>query len=689
MLSRVLHGGDYNPEQWPLSVRDEDARLMGEARWNVATLPVFGWAALEPEEGVYTFDWLDRVLDGLHQKGIRVCLATATAAQPAWLDQRYPDVLVTGESGVRARHGNRHAFCPNSANFRRLSTALVRAIAKRYKDHPALTLWHIGNEYGTVCYCDANCAPAFRDWLRSKYGTLDELNRLWYTSFWGHIFTDWSQVEPPTLHGERSMNSQRLDYQRFQSDSMLDCFLAEKQVLREITPHIPVTTNLMGAFFPLNYRKWGEAMDIVSWDNYPGPNSPPAHIAFTHALMRGLKEGAPFLLMEQSPSQQNWQPYNAIKPPRQLRLQSFQAVAQGSDSVMYFQWRRGRGGIEKLHGAVMEHHGRTDARVFREVAALGEDLEHLGDETLGGRVAARVALLFDWENWWNLRFGSGPSVDLDYHREVREVYAALHKLGIQCEVVAPDADLARFDLVIAPTLNLIRERDGKALQTYVRDGGTLLATVFTGLVNAHDLAYENGAPGPFSEVLGLWVEETDALPKGKTNGVRFAGDFGGVGRGRVLTATLLCDRIRPTSAETLAVYADDFYAGEPAFTRNVFGNGSGYYLATSLDEAGNTALLAALCATLGIGSPLGGGAAPPEGVEVTERVSPSGTSILYLLNHSGETRTARLAEGVSYTDLLTGSSVRGEAVLEKRDVQVLRRHSAGTASRNPGSRLKS
>ncbi|MBC8135250.1 MAG: beta-galactosidase [Fibrella sp.] len=671
----ILYGGDYNPEQWAETVWDEDARLMADANWNIATLPVFGWVSLEPEEGTFTFDWLDRVLETLHQGGIRVCLATATASVPAWLDQKYPDVLVTNDHGVKARHGNRHTFCPNSENFRRLSTTLARKIAERYRDHPAIALWHISNEYGTHCFCEQNCAPAFRQWLQRKYGSLDELNRVWYTRFWGHTFTDWAQIEPAYANGERSMNALRLDYMRFQSETLLNCFRAEKAVLREITPNIPVTTNLMGTFFPLNYREWAKEMDVVSWDNYPGPNDPPAYVAFSHAVMRGLKEGQPFLLMEQSPSQQNWQPYNAIKPPKQLRLQSFQAVAQGADSVMYFQWRRGRGGIEKLHGAVMEHHGRTDARVFREVSELGADLKRLDSETLGGRVPARVAVLFDWENWWNLRFGSGPSVDLQYQHQVRDVFAALYKLGIQTEVVCPDADLSRFDLVVAPTLTLIREADGRRLQEYVRNGGTLLATTFTGLLSDTDLVYENGAPGPLAEVFGLWTEETDALPKDKTNGIRFENGFAAIAPGITFGAKILCDRIRPETAEIIATYADDFYAGEPAFTANRYGKGTGYYLATIPEEAGYVAILSALCHKQGIGSPFADGIAPPEGIEITQRVSPSGTDILYLLNHGAASQTVRLESDATYTDLLSGETVRGDTTLGVRDVRVLRKQS--------------
>ena len=338
----ILYGGDYNPEQWPREIWDDDTRLMRLAHINVATLPVFGWVNLEPSEGTFTFEWLDDIIDRLTKNGVGLCLATATASVPAWLTQNYPDVLVTNENGTKRRHGGRHTFCPNSPNFRRLSTTLARKMADRYGNHPGLRLWHVSNEYGTQCWCE-QCAEAFRVWLQAKYGSH------WKTSirrgtrrFGGTITRTGRRVEPPVLQGERNVQALRVDYYRFQSDSLLNCFKAEAAVLREVSPNVPITTNLMGPFFPLNYREWAKEMDVVSWDNYPRPDDPPANVAFSHALMRGLKEGQPFLLMEQSPSQQNWQPYNWLKTPGLLRQQSFQAVAHGSDAVMYFQWRRGR-----------------------------------------------------------------------------------------------------------------------------------------------------------------------------------------------------------------------------------------------------------------------------------------------------------------------------------------------------------
>lgn len=675
-LSRLLYGGDYNPEQWPLSVRDEDIVLMKKANVNIATLPVFGWVSLQPDEDTFTFEWLDAILDKMAANGISACLATATASTPAWLDQKYPDILCVDERGNRRRHGGRHTFCPTSPDFRRLSTGLTRRLAERYKDHPTLLLWHISNEYGGNatggrCHCD-RCAKSFVSWLKARYGSLDALNARWYQTFWGHTYTGWEQVEPPFANGENQTHqAQRLDWCRFQDEAMLDCFRAEAAILREVTPGVPITTNLMGAFFPLNYHNWAREMDIVSWDSYPRPDDTPAEIAFNHALMRGLKEGQPFLLMEQSPSQQNWQPYNWLKPPGVLRIQSLQAVAQGAESVMYFQWRRGRGGIEKLHGAIVEHSGKSDTRVFREVTELGADLARLGDQTLGGRVTARVALLFDWEAWWALSFSSGPSADLNYVSECRAFYRALHSLGIQTDILAPDADLSRYDLILAPVLNLITPDVGTAIEQNVASGATLLTTFFSGLVDENDLVHPSGPPGPLTKTLGLWVEETDALPKGKTNGLRFQKPFGEIAMDTVLPARLLCDRVRLEGAQTIATYTSDFYAGEPALTVNKLGKGRAYYLATRPEDNALRTILAAVCAEAGIGSPLAAGAPPPEGVEVTERLSPSGTLMVYLLNHNTHAVDVTLADG-AYTDLLTNETVTGNTLIAPRGVRVLK-----------------
>ncbi len=664
IFSQILHGADYNPEQWPEAIWDEDVRLMQKASVNIATLPVFGWVSLQPAEDVWTFDWLDTVIDKLWAGGISVCLATATASQPAWLDAKYPDVPTTGRDGVKRKHGNRHSFCPNSPNFRRLSTQLVRRLAERYGEHPALQIWHVGNEYGGTCYCD-QCGAAFRHWLEHRYGSLEEVNRRWYTAFWGHTFTEWSQIETPTDNGEGSLQALRIDYDRFQSDSLLNCFKAEADVLRQITPNVPITTNLMGTFKTLDYCKWAAELDIVSWDSYPIKDAPAADMAFQHALMRGLKEGQPFLLMEQTPSQQNWQAHNALKRPGIMRLWSYQAMAHGADAIMYFQWRRGRGATEKYHGAIVEHEGTDKPRVFQEVAALGRELKSLGARTLGGRVPARAAILFDWENWWAVEYSSGPSIDLKYVPQCQEYFRALHGLHIPTDIVSPEADLSGYDLIIAPVLTMIKPDIAEKLEAWTQAGGTFVTTFFSGIVDETDRVYLGGYPGPLRRMLGIWAEEIDALTPQQSNSVVFETKFGELAG--AYSCRLLCDLIHAEGAAVLATYGSDFYAGTPAVTVNSFGQGQAYYLATALNSEALSGFFAKLCADKAIVPPLPN---LPDGVEVVPRVSPSGETLLYLLNHTDQSVEIPLPRD-TFQDLLTGQSRLGEVTLAKYGAAIL------------------
>jgi beta-galactosidase len=648
----ILHGGDYNPEQWPREVWHEDVRLMKEAGVNVVTLPVFGWVTLQPNEETFDFEWLDEVVDLVHANGISVCMATATAATPAWLDRKYPDVLRVEESGLRRKHGGRHTFCPHSENFRRLSTDLARRLAQRYGSHPAVVLWHVSNEYGNHCYCDL-CAAAFRRWLQGRYGTLEEVNRRWYTAFWGATFTDWEEIETPTRNGQRAFQGLLIDYDRFQSESILDAYRAERDVLREVTPNIPVTTNLMGAFKPLDYHRWGREMDVVSWDSYPAKNATPAENAFSHSLMRGLREGQPFLLMEQTPSQQNWQSHNALKRPGVMRLWSYQAMAHGADSVMYFQWRRSRGAQEKLHGAVVEHVGTAEPRVFREVAALGRELAALGDLPIGARVETKAAVLFDWENWWAVEYSSGPSVDLKYRAMCLAYYQALHDQGIVADVVSPDADLSGYELIVVPVLYMVKQGVAERLEAFVQSGGTLVTTFFSGIVDENDLVHLGGYPGPLRRLLGVWVEELDALTSSERNAVLFSGPLGTLECGHI------CERMHAETAEVLATYEQDFYAGEPAITRNAFGSGEAYYLATQLVPHALSRFLGDVCARRGI-KPVLSEVVP--GVEATVRVREDGKRLLFVMNHNREAVTVDLPQWVQQ-DALSGDKLDGRQEL--------------------------
>ena len=658
----IWHGGDYNPEQWPTQVWDEDIALMQACHFNVATVGVFSWVSLQLAEDVYTFEWLDAVLDKLAAAGRYACLATPSAAQSAWMSQAYPDVLRADSTGRRKHHGRRVNYCPNSPNYRRLAARMAARLAERYKDHPALLAWHVSNEYGDSCMCDT-CAAAFRVWLQQRYGDLDELNRRWWTRFWSHTYTDWSQIEPPYADGEDQLHGLTIDYKRFQSDSTLACFRLERDALRAITPGVPITTNMMGAYPHLDYRAWAPEIDVVAWDCYPQPNAYTGDIAFLHDLNRGLKDGRPFMLMEQTPSSQNWQAVNALKRPGVLRLWSYLAIAHGADTVMYFQWRRSRGGPEKFHGAVVEHSGRTDTRVFREVAALGAELERLGDTIVGAATPARVALLFDWNNWWAIDDAAGPIRDKAYVATVCKHYNALWRRNVPVDVVFSDSDLSGYDVLLAPMLYMVKPGVAARIEALVERGGTFVTTYFSGIADETDLAFE-GYPGPLRRVTGVWVEEIDALYERQTNQIVMAGDAGGM-QARY-SCGRLCDIIHSEGARVLATYGDDFYAGTPVVTENSFGKGKAYYIGSDpedrfLDDFYRGVLMAQRIESL---------LDAPAGVEVALRETDS-RRLLFVLNHNPDAQTVTLPPGRRYRELLSQGELAGTATIQGYDVWIL------------------
>ncbi len=655
----IWHGGDYNPEQWPRAVWDEDIRLMQECDYNIATLGVFSWVSLQPEEERFTFEWLDTILEKLAAAGRIVCLATPSAAQPAWMSQRYPDVLRSDTQGKRRHHGWRSNYCPTSPNYRRLAEQMARKLAERYHNHPTLVAWHVSNEYSEACYCDT-CAATFRVWLAQRYGDIDELNRQWWTAFWSHTYTGWSQIEPPYSNGEGSIHALTLDYRRFQNEMMLECYKLERDAIRAYSPDIPITTNMMGTYPELDYRAWAKEVDVISWDCYPGPGAHPSEIAFLHNLNRGLRDGQPFMLMEQTPSSQNWQEYNALKRPGVMRLWSYLALAHGADSVMYFQWRRSRGACEKMHGAIIEHGGRSDTRVFREIQQLGAELLRLQDRTLGAITPAKVALLFDWDNWWALDASIGPVRDKRYVHTVRQHYAALWKHNVPVDIVFSDSDFSRYRILVAPLLYLIKPGVAGRIAEFVRQGGTFVTTYFSGIVDEHDLAFEQGYPGPLSEVLGIWNEELDALYPDQQNSIVWTDS------GTSYSCGHLCALIHCTEATALATYGADFYAGTPVVTRNRFGTGQAYYLGS----AGEPRFLDNFYRRLLLEQEIQPLLPTPEGVEVTCRQTERET-LLFVLNHLATPAQVALPEQKCYHDLISGQEITGPLALASYGVALL------------------
>ena len=653
---RLCFGGDYNPEQWPDEVWLEDVRLMAEAEVNLVSVAIFSWSLLEPAPGRFEFGWLDRVLDLLHGAGIRADLATATASPPPWLARRHPDSLPVTFDGRRLWPGGRQAYCPSSPAYRDAAVRLVEAIATRYAEHPALALWHINNEYGchvAHCYCDTSAA-AFRRWLRQRYGDLERLNHAWATTFWSQRYGDWEEIHPPRTAPTFSNPSQQLDFWRFSSDELLDCYRAERDVLRRITPDVPITTNFMTpSFKPVDYFRWAPEIDVVSTDHYLRPAEGPTtlDLALSGDVTRGVAGGAPWLLMEHSTSAVNWQARNLPKLPRQMRRDALAHVARGSDGAMFFQWRASRAGAEKYHSAMVPHAG-TDTRVWREVRELGADLRAIG-EVQGSRVVADVALLWDWEAWWAVELDSHPSADVRFLDRVRAFHGALHAHGVTADVVPPGRDLSDYRLVIVPSLYLVSDADAEALARWVHAGGHALVSYFSGIVDPNDAIRLGGYPGAFRELLGIHVEEFHPLP---------AGDVVSLDDGS--RAETWMDDLRLAGAEAVATYADGPLAGVPAVTRHAHGQGFAWYGATRLDDAGTHRLVQRLCEEAGVRPVVERGSPELEAV----RRRGSDADYLFLLNH-GDGPVDVSATG---TDLLTGRAIDGQATVAAGDVVVLR-----------------
>ncbi|WP_030811949.1 beta-galactosidase [Streptomyces sp. NRRL S-337] len=656
----IHFGGDYNPEQWPEEVWAEDLELMKAAHVTMVTAGIFSWAKVEPRPGAWDFGWFDRVMDGLAGAGIAVCLATMTASPPPWLSHAHPEILPEGPDGQRRWPGGRQHYCPSSPVYRTHAVHLVEQLATRYAGHPALAMWHVGNEYGChtrQCFCDVSAAD-FRRWLRTRYGSIDALNAAWSTAFWSQGYGDFDEVLPPRTAPTFPNPAQQLDYLRFGDEALRACYLAEKAVLNRLTPGVPVTTNLMPQHKPVDAFAWAPHMDAMALDFYQDPYAADDHVraGYVFDLMRSARSGQPWLLLEQAPSAVNWRPRNGPKPPGAMRLWSWQAVAQGADAVLFFQWRQSLGGAEKFHSAMVPH-GGTGSRIFREITELGRELAAVpGIE--GTRSRAEVALLADWHSWWALELDSKPSTALDHSRIALDHYRPLFEAGVACDVLPPQRDLTGYRLVVVPNLYLLTGQDAERLADYVRAGGRLLVSFFSGIVDAHDRVHPGGYPGPLRELLGLHVEEFWPLPTDRSVSV---GDGAYTGR-----ADLWSEAINLEGAEALARFTDGDLTGRPAVTRHTYGRGTAWYVATRLAPALLRTLLDDVRSEAGVAPVLPN---LPPGVQATVREG-ADVRYVFLLNHG--TEAAEVALPRPFRDALAADGPAVTRVtLAPRNVAVL------------------
>lgn len=588
-MGRFIYGGDYNPEQWldRPDILAKDIEMMKKAGINEATVGVFSWSMLEPEEGKFHFEWLEKIVDDLYANGISVIMATPSGARPRWLAEKYPEVLRTTSDGKKCRYGGRHNHCLTSEKYREKVSIIDKKLAEKFADHPAVLYWHISNEFSGECHCES-CRAAFRNYVKKKYGTIDKLNHEYWATFWSHNYNSFDEVEPPSEIGDGGISALALDWKRFATQMTVDFIENEKRALKAGGATQEVTTNMMYDFDGLDYGMLEKPLDVISWDSYPewGKTGGDYEEALAHGMchdtMRSYKN-KPFLLMESCPSSTNWQNVSRLKRPGLLKCASLQAVGHGADSVQYFQIRQGRGSCEKFHGAVIDHTGRDDTRVFKECCEIGDILDQIS-EIKGSMTNAKAAIIYDTQNRWALNETQGPrNKDIGYSELVRKFYKAFKKYGIDVDVIDQDHSYEGYRILVAPILYSIRNDNEDRLKKFAEDGGTLIATYLTGVVNENDLCHLGDTPHDLCDVFGIVREEIDGLYDDQFNILESADEHYWKGTRRY-RCDKLCELISTKGSEVLMKYGCDFYSGKAALTKNRYGKGEAYYLAADPEQ---------------------------------------------------------------------------------------------------------
>ncbi|MDN7242484.1 beta-galactosidase [Planococcus sp. N028] len=668
----MLHGGDYNPDQWldRPDILADDVKLMQLSHTNTFSVGIFAWSALEAEEGVYSFEWLDDIFANIHSIGGRVILATPSGARPAWMSQKYPEVLRVDASRIKQLHGARHNHCFTSKVYREKTEQMNRLLAERYGDHPALLMWHISNEYGGECHCE-NCQEAFKGWLKNKYNNdLKVLNDAWWGPFWSHTFSDWSQIESPSPIGESMVHGLNLDWRRFVTDQTISFYENEIVPLRALTPQIPITTNFMAdtheliPFQSLDYSKFAKHLDVISWDAYPAWHNDwettedlASKVGFINDLYRSLKQ-QPFLLMESTPSGVNWHEVNKAKRPGMHLLSSMQMIAHGSDSVLYFQWRKSRGSSEKFHGAVVDHDNSSENRVFKEVAQVGKTLEKLSG-VVGTNRTADVAIFYDWENNWALNDAQGYSMQSKrYPQTLQEHYRAFWDKDIPVDVITKEQDFSPYKLLVVPMLYLVSEETIGRLKEFVANGGTLVMTYISGVVNEYDLTYLGGWHKDLQELFGINPLETDTLYPNDRNSILF--------ENKTYELKDYATVLDIHSAVAEGHYESDFYADSPALTSKQYGEGKSYFIGARLEAEFHRDFYQKLIEELAIEP--AHSIKHDEGVSVQVREDQE-NQYVFVMNFTEQQQTVTF--GAPVTDLVTEEELTGDLTLEKYEVRIV------------------
>lgn len=669
----IPFGGDYCPEQWDEATWKEDIRLMKELGVNTVTINVHSWVMNQPAEGVFDYTTLDKIVQMLTDADIRIIMGTATTAIPNWMGKKYPDMLLTDVSGQHYTAARREVYCTNSPDYRREIRTAVEHLAEHYQNNRNIKLWHMANEVGLVCYCE-NCAKAYRRYLRKKFGTLENLNEQWTTAFWGHTYTDWEEIEPPRATTEfvaaandpdgidrHFRSTETIEYLRFFSESLRECYEIERDAIRKYIPDALVTNNFQ--YRTLDYRRVCAASDVIAYDSYPKQGEHPAKSAMRYDTSRNLlARGKNFMLMEMTPSQASWDRTVPIKRPGEVELIALKGIGHGADSSLFFQIRKNRSGFEKFHGAMIEHAGRIDTRTGRELKRLAQKLRALEPYLSETSVHAQAAVIMDFDTMYGVEIPCSIQKRIDYMNEVEHYYRYFNKQNITVDVVSATADLSSYKLVVAPMLYMLPESSGEEITRFVNAGGVFVTTYYSGMADLNDRIYPGGYPGVLKDVCGIWVEETDALSAEQKNCVRTSDVLGG----KDYICGFMCDIIHLEGARSLGVYSEDFYADTPCICENDYGAGKAIYIGSKLDDAGVDAVLTYAVACSGVSSVL----PTPEGVEACLRQGKE-HSLMFIVNNTAQEQSVAVPQ--DWCDLVGVSAENGTLHLPGRGTAVLMR----------------
>jgi beta-galactosidase len=658
------YGADYYPEHWPETRWDEDAKLMQAAGFNIVRVAEFAWSLMEPEEGTFDFNWLDRAISVLAEHGIDIILGTPTAAPPPWLMHMQEDLFNVGLDGRRTTYGLRREYCPCNPLYHQYTERIVTRMAEHYSDNPAVIGWQIDNEFGERCYCSI-CRSEFHKWLQHRYGTLDTLNEKWGTIFWSHIYTEWEQIPVPVETSRSANPGLGLDYRRFMSDTYRAYQKLQIDIIRQHTSDQFITHNLMGfGFSQLDYYDNSADLDFVSWDNYMRMQwnmkaaVDPSRAALSADTMRGLKKQN-FWVMEQQSGGGGWELVAVPPKPGEMRLWAYQSIAHGADGILYFRWRTCRTGTEQYWQGVLEHHG-IPGRRYDEAAQMGTELQKIGELIQGSTLKSQVAVMQSYDS--RFAFQIQPNNPrFRYEGHIQDIYRSFYNLNIGIDIVSEKDNLAGYKMVIVPAMYVLTEKTATNLERFAASGGVVVFTPRTGVKDIDNKVVDMKLPGLVSKMAGVEVEEYVSMPTDEDSQVQ----FGLPNLEEEFTATVWADVLKPTTAKPVASYSKGYYADQAAVTINAYGDGTAIYLGTmGGDEFYNSVVqwvleLADIKSILEV----------PKGVEVTERWQ-GNQRLLFVLNHTDESQQVTLSG--TYIDLLREKKYSDEVTIAPFDVSVLR-----------------